>query len=278
MQSIDLGAFLRDAGSRTLAEKLGVLMGFVEDLAMAHAQGTVHGLLGKRCVSVQGTGTVTIDFSPGAVWKSLGANLSASDYPSPEQLRGDAPDLRSDVFATGCILYEMLGGRPPFRSASLPGLLYQISHDEPPPLASIARDLPAGLSELVTKALRKDPAERFRSAIELEDALEQCIGPSNESVRPAAGVRPESYYFALISGVDDTSSVYAEASYRPNLGHPGLQRAAANPARGGILAVISESEMSLLRSRGFGVRIETGPHASETAAADALDNRFDYPF
>ena len=89
----------------------------------------------------------------------------------------------------------------------------------------------------------------------------------------------ESYYVAAVRGAEgaELGREPPGASYRLNLEHPGLQRPAA-PSRVGHRAVISESELSLLRSRGFHVEIETGPHPSEATANNALDNMYESPF
>jgi tetratricopeptide (TPR) repeat protein len=90
---------------------------------------------------------------------------------SPEQVQGGAIDERSDLFSVGVILYEMLAGYKPFQGDSVITITYNIVHTEPPSPPSI----PAPLEWVIRKALRKSPAERFASALEMKQALENAL-------------------------------------------------------------------------------------------------------
>jgi serine/threonine-protein kinase len=93
-------------------------------------------------------------------------------YMAPEQARGDRGlDHRIDLWATGIILYECLSGQRPFDARNYNALLVQILTAPPRPLHEIQPDLPAGLERIVERALRKLPADRFQSALELQTAL-----------------------------------------------------------------------------------------------------------
>ncbi len=84
-------------------------------------------------------------------------------------------DLRTDVYAMGTILCEMLAGRPPFTAESLPTLLYKIVHQEPPTLRSLQLELSPSVEYVIAKALRKKPEERFQSMSELWRAFASAI-------------------------------------------------------------------------------------------------------
>jgi serine/threonine-protein kinase len=95
-------------------------------------------------------------------------------YCSPEQIRGEAIDLRSNVFTLGTILYEMVAGRKAFDAADPVALVSQIENQMPPSPVSVSAKIHPGVSALVMKALAKDPAGRYQSARELVDDLEKC--------------------------------------------------------------------------------------------------------
>ncbi|MGH3261014.1 MAG: protein kinase domain-containing protein [Trebonia sp.] len=92
-------------------------------------------------------------------------------YISPEQAQGLAVDGRADLYSLGCVLYQLLSGRPPFFS-TLPGALLMMQvMDRPTPLGAIRPDLPAGLAELIGELLEKDPSERPATAAEVVDRI-----------------------------------------------------------------------------------------------------------
>jgi DNA-binding beta-propeller fold protein YncE len=93
--------------------------------------------------------------------------LGTPDYTSPEQIRGEALDARSDVYSLGCVLYEALTGRIPFEREDEMAKLYAHVHDPAPGLADVMPNAPPGLAEVVARALSKHPADRYPSAGDL---------------------------------------------------------------------------------------------------------------
>ncbi len=108
--------------------------------------------------------TVTARTSPGTV-------LGTAAYMSPEQVRGQATDARSDIFSLGSVLYEMLTGKPPFSRATVADTMAAILKDEPLAIATTGRPLPPSLDRIITHCLEKDPEERFQSARDLSFAI-----------------------------------------------------------------------------------------------------------
>jgi len=101
----------------------------------------------------------------------FGAIIGTLNYLSPEQAAGSVADARSDVFAFGCVLYEMLTRDHPFSAPTPDRVLEAIQQQEPRPLHALSESLPSGVEQIVTRCLRKDPNERFQKMGEVETAL-----------------------------------------------------------------------------------------------------------
>jgi serine/threonine-protein kinase len=102
---------------------------------------------------------------------TAGSLVGTLRYMAPEQIAGDPPDARVDVYAAGIVLYEMLAGALPYEARDRFQLLRAVVNDPPVPLAVRAPELPAGLADVVMHAIAKDPATRFASADEFRAAL-----------------------------------------------------------------------------------------------------------
>ena len=100
-----------------------------------------------------------------------GSLLGTPSYMSPEQARGSALDGRSDLFAVGAILYEMLTGQKAFRGDSITGLIFKIITEEPRPIEEVDPATPAEMVRIIRKALNKAPESRYQSGRELADDL-----------------------------------------------------------------------------------------------------------
>lgn len=161
-------------------------------LAAAHARGIVHrDIKPSNIMVLPGNHAKIMDFGIARMQASevrtrTGLILGSPKYMSPEQVQGGAVDHRSDIFSLGSVAYEMVAGVPPFEGADLGGLLRNIVQAAPPaPSARNAAVSPV-LDEIIGKAMRKDPAERYQDAGELARDLEQCAGWLS-----AAAVPPE---------------------------------------------------------------------------------------
>ncbi len=173
-----------------------------EGLAAAHERGIVHRDLKPENVFVTRDGRVKIlDFGlakpitpvversgdSATVKKSLtdeGTVLGTVGYMSPEQVRGDAVDARSDIFALGAILYEMVSGRRAFHGTSSVDTMHAILHQDPPELSQTNPQILPALQRIVDHCLEKDPERRFQSARDLAFNLASLSGSSVETVAP----------------------------------------------------------------------------------------------
>jgi len=110
-----------------------------------------------------------------------GMVVGSAGYMSPEQVRGEPVDHRSDIFAFGCVLYEMLTGKQAFERSSMVETMSAILTDEPDEISGTAPSTPLGLQRLVNRCLEKNPSRRFQSSADLAFALQALIESRNES-------------------------------------------------------------------------------------------------
>jgi serine/threonine protein kinase len=164
-------------GELTVDAAVGMVVQVARGLAKAHAQGIVHRDIKPSNVFVSNDGAVRLlDFG---IAKLAGVTLTASlagplgtiAYMSPEQLRGDALDGRTDLWSSGVVLYEMLAGRRPFGPAAAGVVVNAIVHGDHVPLSTHRPDLPPRLVQVVETALARSPDSRFASARAFESAL-----------------------------------------------------------------------------------------------------------
>jgi len=143
-----------------------------------------------------------------------GVILGTVGYMSPEQVRGQPADARSDIFAFGAILYEMCSGRAAFRAASAVETLHAILAAEPPEVDVEHRPVPAELERIVRHCLEKDPGRRFQSAQDLVfslDALAGGVSTPSVLARPLPEARRPASVFALAGAAVAVSGLLAFA-------------------------------------------------------------------
>ncbi|TAJ96314.1 MAG: PEGA domain-containing protein [Candidatus Manganitrophaceae bacterium] len=115
--------------------------------------------------------------------------LGTPQYMSPEQCKGEKVDGRSDLFSVGALLYELLTRQKPFPGENVAAIMHQVLSKTPAPPATLSPDIPKPLSDLVMKALEKEPGQRFQSGAEMADAL-SSVSSHREPARPVGEERP----------------------------------------------------------------------------------------
>jgi serine/threonine-protein kinase len=167
---------LRRDGPMPQAEAVAVAVDIARALAAAHERGLIHRDIKPGNVMLLPDARVkVVDFGIARAAGSdtltnTGVVLGSTAYLSPEQASGQPVDERADLYALGCVLYEMLTGRVPFSADTPIATMYRHVNEDPPPPSTFA-PIPSELEDIVMRALEKDPKRRFASASELEAAL-----------------------------------------------------------------------------------------------------------
>ena len=162
------------------ASVLEVVARTAEALDYAHAQNVIHRDIkpANMMFDPETLDTKITDFGIARLTNSTatrtGIVLGTPSFMAPEQLEGRNVTGRSDLFALGVTLFQLLAGQLPFRADSMTGLMDKIANAEHPPLRTIRPDLPPCVSSIVDRALKKDPAERYQTAGEMARALRSC--------------------------------------------------------------------------------------------------------
>ena len=124
-------------------------------------------------VKVMDFGIARLDKS--ASMTQTGTALGTPNYISPEQLKGQPIDRRSDIFSLGVVFYEILTREKPFKGDTISALIYSILHTDPPRPSEINLDIPRIFDKIIAKALVKDPDLRFQRAKDIADILRKLI-------------------------------------------------------------------------------------------------------
>jgi serine/threonine-protein kinase len=168
----DLGALLREDGPLSPARAMHIAEQTLEGLAAAHAAGILHRDI-KPANLLVGEGDLVkiVDFGLASVGHSAHSRLTQSgilvgtpEYISPEQITGGEIDARCDLYSLGVVLYESMSGQQPFSGANAVNVLFQHLEATVPPLSSVAAGIPAGVNDLVMKAMSRLLGDRPASA------------------------------------------------------------------------------------------------------------------
>jgi non-specific serine/threonine protein kinase len=175
-------------GPLDAARAEGIALGVVRGLIKAHGEGIVHRDIKPANVFITNDGQVKIlDFGLAKLIDDAadvgGMLIGTVGYLSPEQVRSETVDHRSDLWSFGVMLYEMLTGRRPFSGHHPNAVFYAILNEDPPPPTALVDGLPDHLTAIIARALAKDPADRFASAQQIEEHLQPTEQLGNTTPR-----------------------------------------------------------------------------------------------
>ncbi len=220
---------LLQSGRRLLPERaLEMTAGVLAALDYSHRHGIVHRDIKPANVMLTRGGEVKVmDFGiaravadSSATMTQGAAVLGTAQYLSPEQARGEIVDARSDLYSTGCLLYELLVGRPPFTGDSPVSVAYQHVSEPPVPPSNIDPSVPASIDAIVLKALTKNRDDRYASAAEMRADVERAIAgmPVTAALAPVGA--------AVVAG-DEATAMMAPIGMAGGSEPAGLDDAAA---------------------------------------------------
>src|SRR5215471_18674793 len=202
-----------------MKEVLRVAISIAEALAVAHRQGIVHRDLKPGNIMLTNSGAKLMDFglaktmdmattasasnppsftaaatlsgpSPLSPLTTAGNIVGTVQYMSPEQIEGKEADARSDIFAFGAVLYEMASGKRPFGGKSQISLASAILENDPAPVRSINKQIPASFEHLLDTCLKKNPEERFQCAQDVKLELEWIVREKLMAAPATAPAKP----------------------------------------------------------------------------------------
>ena len=188
-----LRELLRD-DRRLLPERaLEITDGVLRALDYSHRNGIIHRdikpgnvmLTRQAEVKVMDFGIARAVSDTQATMTQTAQVIGTAQYLSPEQARGERVDARSDLYSTGCLLYELLTGRPPFTGDSPVAIAYQHVRENPIPPSQVDHEIPPWADAIVLKAMAKDPAERYQSAAEMRTDIQRALSGVPVAAPPA---------------------------------------------------------------------------------------------
>ena len=240
MEYVD-GRTVRDLlieGHRLLPERtLEITSGVLRALEYSHQAGIVHRDIKPGNVMVTRNGDIKVmDFGIARAMSDSQATMTqtaqvigTAQYLSPEQARGERVDARSDLYSTGCLMYELLTGRPPFTGDSPVAIAYQHVRENPIPPSRLDPSLPPWADSIVLKAMAKSPNDRYQSAAEMNADIQRAASGMQVAAAIPPATRADYYDFpqrtqqmgpSTMMGVAPTTvSPYQQTGYQQPYGY-----------------------------------------------------------
>jgi eukaryotic-like serine/threonine-protein kinase len=221
------GSTLRDVlreGRKILPERaMELTQGILDALSYSHKAGIVHRDIKPANVMLTANGGVKVmDFGiaravadTSATMTQTAAVIGTAQYLSPEQARGETVDARSDLYSAGCVLYELLLGRPPFVGDSPVSVAYQHVREAPTPPSQVDSEITPEIDAVVLKALAKDPADRYQSAGEMKADITRLLSGQQTTAQQTTAVVPMAAGAMAANAYDTPTHVAGPATVVP---------------------------------------------------------------
>jgi serine/threonine protein kinase len=195
----DLKRFIKRSGQLTVSKAVSIAKQICEGLAEAHHIGVIHRDLKPQNIMIDADGNTRImdfgiaRFLEGEGVTTQGVLIGTPDYMSPEQTEMEGVDQRSDIYALGVILFEMVTGRVPFEGKTPISIAMKHKSEPPPDPRNLNPQVTEGLSQVILKCMQKEKRDRYQSAEELLADLRNIEEglPTTERIVPAAEPRPQ---------------------------------------------------------------------------------------
>src|SRR3954452_7439172 len=274
------GKTLRDLireGRKIMPERaLEITSGVLEALDYSHRAGIVHRDIKPGNVMLTPQGQVKVmDFGiaravadTSSTMTQTAAVIGTAQYLSPEQARGETVDARSDLYSTGCLLYELLVGRPPFIGDSPVSVAYQHVREAPQPPSQLDPEITPEIDAVVMKALGKDPAERYQTAKEMKDDISRLLAGQQTTAQRTTAVVPMAAGGMAANAYDDPTHVATPPTFVPPPGEegPGEEYEEEEPRkrRVGLAILVTALIVAALGIGGWALYRMINPNAADT--------------
>ena len=274
------GPTLRDVlkdGRKILPERaLELTQGVLDALGYSHKAGIVHRDIKPANVMLAPNGGVKVmDFGiaravadTSATMTQTAAVIGTAQYLSPEQARGETVDSRSDLYSTGCLLYELLVGRPPFVGDSPVSVAYQHVRETPLPPSQLDPEISPEIDAVVLKALAKDRSERYQSAKEMKDDISRLLAGQQTTAQQATAVVPLAAGAMAANAYDDATHVATPPTLVPPSGPEGpeedYEEEEPRKSRVGLAILVTALIVAALALGGWGLYHILNPSGAET--------------
>ena len=194
VEGLTLRDLLRTGRQIQPTKAMTLTQGVLDALAYSHRAGIIHRDIKPANVMLTPDGDVKVmDFGiaravadTSATMTQTAAVIGTAQYLSPEQARGETVDARSDIYSAGCLLYELLTGRPPFQGDSPVSVAYQHVREAPVPPSHLDPIITLAMDNIVLKALAKDPADRYQSAADMRVDIGRLLAGQEVHAQPVA--------------------------------------------------------------------------------------------
>ena len=274
------GSTLRDVlkdGRKILPERaLELTQGVLDALSYSHKAGIVHRDIKPANVMLTSNGGVKVmDFGiaravadTSATMTQTAAVIGTAQYLSPEQARGETVDSRSDLYSTGCLLYEVLVGRPPFVGDSPVSVAYQHVRETPLPPSQLDPEISPEIDAVVLKALAKERSERYQSAKDMKDDISRLLAGQQTTAQQATAIVPLAAGAMAANAYDDATHVATPPTFVPPSGPEGpeeeYEEEEPRNSRVGLAILVTALIVAALGLGGWGLYRILNPNTADT--------------